>query len=134
MLSHVFVGINDFEPALVFYGALMEALGARPRFVDTTRPWAAWQPAQGARPLFVIGAPYDGQPAVAGNGQMIALMASSRDMVDRAYEAARQHGGACEGAPGLRPQYHANYYGAYFRDPEGNKLSVVCHDALPGQD
>jgi lactoylglutathione lyase len=131
MLSHVYVGINNFEPALAFYSAVMEVIGARQRFVDTIRPWAAWQPAEGARPLFIIGAPYDGQPASCGNGQMISLLATSREVVDRAYAAARAHGGACEGAPGLRPQYHAHYYGAYFRDPEGNKLSVVCHDAFP---
>jgi len=129
MLSHVYVGINNFEEALPFYTAVMEELGARQRFVDKHRPWAAWQPAEGGRPLFIIGAPYDNQPAACGNGQMLALLATSREMVDRAYEAAREHGGACEGAPGLRPQYHANYYGAYFRDPEGNKLCVVCHDA-----
>ncbi|MYM66553.1 VOC family protein [Pseudoduganella sp. FT55W] len=136
MLSHVYVGINNFEEALPFYSAVMAELGARQRFVDTHRPWAAWQPAEGARPLFIIGAPYDNQPAVCGNGQMLALQATSREMVDRAYAAAREHGGVCEGAPGLRPQYHANYYGAYFRDPEGNKLCVVCHeahhDAQPG--
>ena len=131
MLSHVYVGINNFEEALPFYSAVMEELGARQRFVDKHRPWAAWQPAEGGRPLFIIGAPYDNQPAACGNGQMLALLAPSREMVDRAYEAAREHGGACEGAPGLRPQYHANYYGAYFRDPEGNKLCVVCHDAQP---
>jgi hypothetical protein len=38
------------------------------------------------------------------------------------------HGGSCEGPPGLRPQYHAHYYGAYFRDPDGNKLCVCCHE------
>ncbi|MRW94048.1 VOC family protein [Duganella sp. FT80W] len=128
MLSHVYVGINNFEPSLAFYKAVMVTLGTRLRFVDASRPWAAWQPAEGARPLFIIGAPYDGQAADSGNGQMVALMASSRAMVDRAYDAARAHGGICEGAPGLRPQYHANYYGAYFRDPDGNKLAVVCHE------
>jgi len=131
MLSHVYIGINHFEPALVFYSALMEAVGARQRFVDASKPWAAWQPAEGPRPLLVIGAPYDGHAAASGNGQMVSLMATSRDMVDRAHAAACAHGGLCEGAPGLRPQYHADYYGAYFRDPEGNKLGVVCHDALP---
>lgn len=130
MLSHVYVGINNFEPALAFYGALMAELGTRLRFSDAAKPWAAWQPAEGARPLFVIGKPHDGEPAGCGNGQMIALLAPSRAAVDRAHTAALANGGSCEGAPGLRPQYHANYYGAYFRDPEGNKLSVVCHDAV----
>ena len=40
---------------------------------------------------------------------------------------ALELGGTCEGPPGLRPQYHAHYYGAYFRDPDGNKLCVACH-------
>jgi catechol 2,3-dioxygenase-like lactoylglutathione lyase family enzyme len=131
MLSHVYIGINDFEPAYAFYSALMAELGTRPRFKDASKPWAAWMPAETARPLFVIGKPYDGQPAGCGNGQMFALMAPSRAAVDRAHAAALAHGGQCEGAPGLRPHYHANYYGAYFRDPEGNKLCVVCHDAEP---
>jgi catechol 2,3-dioxygenase-like lactoylglutathione lyase family enzyme len=129
MLSHVYIGINEFEPALAFYSELMAEMGARPRFSDASKPWAGWMPAEAARPLFIIGKPYDGQPAGCGNGQMFALMAPTRAAVDRAHAIAMKHGCQCEGAPGLRPHYHANYYGAYFRDPEGNKLSVVCHDA-----
>jgi catechol 2,3-dioxygenase-like lactoylglutathione lyase family enzyme len=133
MLSHVYVGINDFEAALAFYTALMAELGTRLRFSDPAKPWAAWQPAEAARPLFVIGKAFDGEAAGCGNGQMIALMAPSRGAVDRAHALALKHGGSCEGAPGLRPQYHANYYGAYFRDPDGNKLCIVCHDAEEAQ-
>ena len=70
-------------------------------------------------------------PAVAGNGHMIALLAANRATIDRAHATALAHGGACEGPPGLRPQYHANYYGAYFRDPDGNKLCVCCHEPEP---
>jgi len=91
MLSHVFVGVRDFDRALL------------------------------------IGAPYDGQPHEAGNGQMITLAAASRVVVERAYQVALASGGSGEGPPGLRPEYHAYYYGAYFRDPDGNKLCVVCH-------
>ena len=58
---------------------------------------------------------------------MIALLANDRSTVQRAYTVALASGGACEGAPGLRPQYHVNYYGAYFRDPDGNKLCIACH-------
>jgi catechol 2,3-dioxygenase-like lactoylglutathione lyase family enzyme len=60
---------------------------------------------------------------------MTAFQVAERNMVDRAHAYALQAGGSDEGAPGLRPHYHANYYGAYFRDPEGNKLCVVCHEA-----
>jgi catechol 2,3-dioxygenase-like lactoylglutathione lyase family enzyme len=58
---------------------------------------------------------------------MVAFAAASRAMVDAAYDAALANGGACEGPPGLRPHYHDNYYGAYFRDPDGNKFCVACH-------
>jgi lactoylglutathione lyase len=132
MFSHIFIGVSDFERALAFYQPLMALLGNQARFCDHARPWAGWQKAGQtsgqARPLFLVGAPFDGRDHVPGNGQMTALLAPDRASVDRAHALALEHGGACEGEPGLRPQYHAQYYGAYFRDPEGNKLCVVCHD------
>ncbi len=60
---------------------------------------------------------------------MIALLAQSRPVVDLCHALAIEHGGVCEGDPGLRPEYHPSYYGAYFRDPDGNKLCVCCHGA-----
>ncbi|MFP1131055.1 VOC family protein [Asticcacaulis sp. W401b] len=128
MFSHVFIGISDFERALAFYRPLMQVLGTPERFCDDQRPWAGWQSEPGPRPLFLIGRPFDGEPA-AGNGQMVAFMAKDRATVDRTYTTALANGGTCEGPPGLRPQYHANYYGAYVRDPDGNKLCVACHFA-----
>ena len=79
------------------------------------------------RPLFVLTAPHDGLPATPGNGQMTAWLAASRAQVERSYQTALALGAVCEGPPGLRPHYHANYYGAYFRDLDGNKLCVCCH-------
>lgn len=127
MFSHIFVGVADFERALAFYAPLMAALGNAQRFCDRSRPWAGWQSAPGPRPLFLIGAPYDGRAHVPGNGQMCAFQASSRAQVDHVYRLALELGGSTEGAPGLRPEYHPDYYGAYFRDPDGNKIAVVCH-------
>lgn len=127
MFSHIFVGVSDFDRALAFYRAVLPVLGIKERFCDRDRPWAGWQTDPGPRPLFLIGRPYDRQPHAAGNGQMVAFLAPSRADVDRAYAVALAHGGISEGAPGLRPEYHANYYGAYFRDTEGNKLCVACH-------
>lgn len=127
MLSHIVIGVGDFDRALAFYRALMPVLGVAERFCDPSRPWAGWQSHPGPRPLFVIGRPNDSEPHAAGNGQMIAFLAESRDTVVRAYEVAMNSGATSEGAPGLRPEYHAHYFGAYFRDTEGNKLCVACH-------
>lgn len=127
MLSHVFVGVTEFDRAHRFYAAVLAELGLVPRFCDRSRPWAGWQEAGTARPLFLIGHPFDGNLAEPGNGTMIALLAPTRVAVDRAHALALAHGGRCEGPPGLRPHYHPDYYGAYFRDPDGNKLCVCCH-------
>lgn len=129
MFSHLYNGVTDFGRAHAFYAPLMAELGLRQRFFDPQNGWAAWQPGSGGRPLFIIGKPYDGAAHAAGNGQMVAFSANDRATVDRAHRLALAAGGADEGAPGLRPHYHAHYYGAYFRDPDGNKLCVVCHEA-----
>ncbi|MBA2676022.1 VOC family protein [Ramlibacter sp.] len=128
MFSHVFISVTDFERAFAFHAAVMRALGLDLRFHAPEKPWAGWHGAGGARPLFVICKPYDGQPHDAGNGQMVAFAAASRQVVREAHAAALAHGGSCEGPPGPRPHYHAHYYGAYFRDPDGNKFCVACHE------
>lgn len=135
MFSHIFIGVADFPRALVFYRALMPVLGVQERFCEPERPWAGWQSSPGPRPLLLIGTPFDGQPHAPGNGQMVAFLAERRATVDQAHAIALASGGRCEGPPGLRPEYHAHYYGAYFRDTEGNKLCVACHApaAPPGQ-
>lgn len=131
MISHIFIGVSDFEKALDFYRALMACLGFEERFCEPARPWAGWHSAGGERPLLLIGKPLNQAPHVPGNGQMFALNAKDRAVVDSAYQMALSKGGLCEGAPGLRIEYHQNYYGAYFRDPDGNKLCVVCHIPEP---
>jgi catechol 2,3-dioxygenase-like lactoylglutathione lyase family enzyme len=123
MYSHTTVGTNDLNRAKVFYDAIMEALG-QPVFVQNEQ-FLAYGTAPGSR-LFVVN-PFDGRPATVGNGTHIAFEAPDRAAVDRFYEAAIAHGGSDEGPPGPRPHYHANYYGAYVRDPDGNKLQAVCH-------
>jgi catechol 2,3-dioxygenase-like lactoylglutathione lyase family enzyme len=127
MFSHIFVGVTDFGRALAFYRALMPVLGILERFCEPDRSWAGWQHGPDLRPYFLIGKPYNGHEHEVGNGQMVAFLADTRAIVDRAYLVALNHGGTSEGLPGVRPGYHANYYGAYFRDTEGNKLCVACH-------
>ena len=128
MLSHVFVGVSDFERALRFYSAVMHCLGHTQRFCEPERPWAGWHSEGGQRPFFVIAHPHDREAHHPGNGQMTAFVARSRAAVDAAHREAVVQGGRCEGPPGLRPEYHSHYYGAYFRDLDGNKLAVACHE------
>lgn len=129
MFSHVFVGVTDFDRALNFYDRLFSVLGIERRFYDASLPWAGWHCAGGGRPYFVISKPFNNTLHDAGNGQMSAFLASSREQVRQAHAVALAAGGTSEGEPGLRPQYHPTYYGTYFRDPDGNKLCVVCHQS-----
>ena len=124
MISHVHIGIGDFDRAFAFYAAVLPVLGLELKFSEPDTGWAGWMMPGVARPLFLIGLPFERGPASPGNGQMVALLASDRAMVDRCHAVALDHGAQSEGAPGPRPHYHADYYGAYFRDPDGNKLCV----------
>ena len=108
---------------------MMAALGWQRRTSATLPHLAIWKPAEASRPLFVVGPPFDGGTAEAGNGPMVALLAPDRQTVESVHAMALAAGATCKGEPGLRRHYHANYYGAYFRDLDGNKLCIVCHDA-----
>ena len=69
--------------------------------------------------------PFDDKPASVGNGSMVAFNATNRSEVDRSYQAGMANGGTDEGPPGERPDYAKGYYGAYLRDPDGNKIHIV---------
>lgn len=128
MFSHVTVGTSDFETAFDFYSKVTAELGLVLNFREDERPWAGWTKPGSRWPQFVLTVPHDGGQASSGNGSMTAFLASSRQQVEAAYRAAMSAGAKSEGAPGMRPEYHEHYYGAYFRDPDGNKLCVCCHE------
>ncbi len=125
MISHVSIGIRGLGRAIAFYVPLMAELGLVLKFSDEN--CAGWKHPDVDRPLFVISYPYDGRAAEPGNGQMVALLSPSRATVKSCYTKALENGGTREGEPGLRPHYHPDYYGACFRDPDGNKLCICCH-------
>ena len=127
MFSHIFISVTSFARAERFYGQVLDAIGVEKRWSDHERPWAGWHSEGKTRPYFVICHPFDRQNQNPGNGQMVAFVAKDRDAVRRAYAAVLACGGSSEGEPGLRPEYHLHYFGAYFRDPDGNKLCVACH-------
>lgn len=123
MFSHVTVGSSDLDRSRAFYEPVMTTLGIKQPF---QMPGALVFGELAGLKLFVL-KPFDGNPASVGNGAHAAFLAPDRAAVDAFHAAALASGGSDEGAPGLRPHYHANYYGAYVRDPDGNKLQAVCH-------
>jgi catechol 2,3-dioxygenase-like lactoylglutathione lyase family enzyme len=132
LLFYVCLGTRDFERALAFYDAVMGSLGqlrCDTSGEDDWQDWAGWglYSDQGVTQTALwICKPFNGQPASPGNGVMVALRAKSWAQVRAFHAAALQHGGVSEGEPGVRPQYNADFYAAYVRDPDGNKLAVVC--------
>lgn len=124
-IGYVTLGAADFEAGVAFYDATFAAIGWK-QFMSF--PGFAGYSAGGeenGQNIWVC-SPFDGQPAKAGNGVMLALRADTRAEVDAFYAAAMAAGGSDEGPPGLRPQYTPTWYAAYLRDPTGNKLAIVC--------
>ena len=134
MFSHITVGTRNLTRATAFYDALLSPLGLVQRMVvpDGGPPAACWINPAERLPRFFVYVPFDGNPASAGNGTMIAFLAESPDAVNCAYAAAMAQGGSDEGAPGSRDRYGKGYYGAYLRDPDGNKIHIAHRgDLLP---
>lgn len=126
--SHITVGAADIERASRFYDPVLATLGLTR--VKTFKIAIAYAPQgfAGIEPPFWVLRPQDRQPPHPGNGHTVAFNAKTRAEVDAFHSAALAAGGSDEGAPGLRPHYHSNYYGTYVRDLDGNKLCAVCHD------
>jgi catechol 2,3-dioxygenase-like lactoylglutathione lyase family enzyme len=118
MLAYVTLGTNDKDKALAFYDAVLGEMGAKRFFANDRLQFWGVAPGQ---PMIAIGAPYDASTASVGNGVMPALACADRAMVDKVYNKAIELGATDEGAPGARMP---TFYGAYFRDPDGNKICV----------
>jgi catechol 2,3-dioxygenase-like lactoylglutathione lyase family enzyme len=123
MLLYITVGTNDLVRAGTFYDGVLAELGYERRETDADS--FGYAAAGDTRCRFWVTRPYDRRPASFGNGVTIALVAESRGGVRRFHAQALALGGVDEGAPGLRP-FHANFYAAFVRDPDGNKIAAVC--------
>ncbi len=124
MIGYVTIGAQDGEKSGKFYDALMGAIGNERKFSDGG--WIGYGCAGEDGHSVYVCPPFDGKPATAGNGTMIAFVAPSKDAVHLAYEAALANGGTDEGSPGPRPPDSSTFYGAYLRDPTGNKICVFA--------
>jgi len=129
MLDHIGLGVSDFERAKAFYQTALAPLE-----ISIIMEFSSGEATADAycgfgkddKPFFWIGA---GQPP---RGSLhVAFLASDRPTVDRFHAAAIAAGGRDNGAPGLRPHYHADYYGAFVLDPDGHNIEAVCHRRVP---
>jgi catechol 2,3-dioxygenase-like lactoylglutathione lyase family enzyme len=128
MLHHVSIGVADVERAANFYDAVLGALGFK-RMAEYL-PYAVAYGDTGYS--FWVQLPSDRNPARAGNGSHIAFNAKNKRAVQSFHSAALEAGGTDEGAPGPRPEYSPDYYGAFVRDLDGNKIeAVVVMEVLP---
>ncbi|TLP58442.1 VOC family protein [Parasedimentitalea maritima] len=137
MIAYVTVGADDIARAKRFYAALLPALEYRveegPEGLSYTLPAHPGQPA--ALPDFYVKPTFDGGPATAGNGAMIAFEARSQKLVRDLHSAALAAGGFDEGQPGFRDSYGPHFYVGYLRDPQGNKIALFSSNSdEPGRD
>lgn len=122
MFDHVKFGVRDYAASKTFYLKALESIGVE---VVGERPPPAdgiEMSADGKASLCLY--PTEEEPA----HLHLAFVATNRRQVDAFYRAALEAGGKDNGAPGLRPQYHANYYAAFVIDPDGHNIEVVCHE------
>ena len=126
MLLYATVGTNDLARAGLFYDAVLPSLGYRRQKQGPDEIGYAGD--EDVRCRFWVVEPFNREPATYGNGVTIAFDAPTRASVDAFHAAALAAGGTDEGAPGLRP-FHPDFYAAFIRDPDGNKLVAVCEKA-----
>ena len=121
MIGYVTVGANDLDKARAFYGEVLAIAGGKEvkRFDSGFTMFSAGRD----KPMLCVTHPFDKKAATSGNGTMIALVLDTREKVDAMHAKALELGGTCEGKPGVRGEEGAQaFYGAYFRDLDGNKL------------
>lgn len=121
MIGYVTFGTNDKNKAAGFFDTVLQPLGAV-RMMENERG-IFWHAGGGT---FGIMEPFDGKPQSVGNGAMVALNCGDTDKVEAVYKLALDNGGSDEGPPGLRA---GNFFGGYFRDPDGNKFVAFCMKA-----
>lgn len=134
MLVYVTVGSRDLAKSQAFYDPVLAVLGyVRLVSVPDEIGYGPPDPAPGTRKCrFYALLPFNKEPATFGNGVTVALDAPSRAAVDAFHAAGLAAGGTNEGAPGLRLAFHPNFYSAYVRDPDGNKISAMFERPVSG--
>jgi catechol 2,3-dioxygenase-like lactoylglutathione lyase family enzyme len=120
MIGYATLGTNDIDRSRAFYTELLKLIGAKElmRLPEGFTMFGVGMD----QPGIALTPPFNGEAASPGNGQMLALVVTERHLVDKLHSTALALGGSCEGPPGLRPPEAMQFYAAYFRDLDGNKL------------
>ncbi|MEX2474543.1 VOC family protein [Marinobacter sp.] len=118
MIGYVTLGVSDMAKAKQFYSELLGELGAKV-LLDMER--IAFIGKSMSAPMLAVCTPYNGEPNHPGNGNMLAVQPGSKESVDAHYQKAIDLGATCDGEPGQR--IPDQFYGAYVKDPDGNKLA-----------
>ncbi len=130
MIAYVTIGADDIARAKRFYTAFLPALGYEleegPAGLSYALP--AEPGPSPALPDFYVKPTFDGRPASAGNGSMVAFEARNQKQVRDLHAAALAAGGSDEGQPGFRAAYGSDFYVGYLRDPQGNKIALFSSD------
>lgn len=137
MIAYITIGAEDMTRAERFYCAFLPDLGYHlERYRGDLSYALPTKPGQAPNlPEFYVKSPFDGQPASAGNGTMVAFEARSQQQVRDLHAAALEAGGKDDGAPGFREAYGPNFFVGYLRDPQGNKIALFSSDPNePGRD
>jgi catechol 2,3-dioxygenase-like lactoylglutathione lyase family enzyme len=127
MIHHVSIGVRDVPAAADFYDRVLGTLGYK-RVMEFLPHAVAYGD---AAPEFWIGQPHDQGSPSSGNGAHFSFVAKNKGAVQKFHAAVLELGGSDEGAPGPRPDYGPDYYGAFARDPDGNKIEAVVVVAAP---
>ncbi|MEO0062014.1 MAG: hypothetical protein RLZZ08_574 [Pseudomonadota bacterium] len=122
VFSHVMVGANNPDQSIAFYDATFGVLGVPGQRMESRAFYGS--PETG---MFAVGTPRDGDAATHANGGTIGFKAQSPAMIDAWHAAGVANGGTCDGEPGRRDHGDQAMYGAYLRDPVGNKLCAFCN-------
>jgi catechol 2,3-dioxygenase-like lactoylglutathione lyase family enzyme len=131
LLDHVSIAVSDLDRARPCYDVVMAALGCE-KVYDRAVALGYGERCRPTTPDETYLAVYQAPAAVADDKRHWCFKAASHEQVCAFHAAALAHGGRCDGQPGLRPDYHAHYFAAFVRDPDGNRLEAVCHRPLDG--
>ena len=132
LLDHVSISVPDIDVARPFYDAIMAALGAA-KVYDRPTALGYGERCSANDTASTFLAVYLDPAEIGASKRHWCFKAASREQVEAFFEAGLATGGQSDGEPGLRPQYHGDYYGAFLVDPAGNRVEAVCNASVPAQ-